>query len=182
MIECGSSAVVKKLGITTDKSWQPTLRYYGLKDNGFFKPPFQTAWEDGARLNAEDYGRWTTSAYKIGNDSRTAIAYSQPLILPDGTIYGVVGVELLTSCLQTKLPYSELQDGNTGTYFLVSTTADEEDTSFIVSKAVTSSEDMITSEAPAGMMNCELRADECWLTLRNKDYYAVALPLSLIHI
>ena len=179
MIERGSSAVVKKLGITTDKSWQPTLRYYGLKDNGFLKTPFQTAWEDGARLNAEDYGRWTTSAYKIGNDSRTAIAYSQPLILPDGTIYGVVGVELLTSYLQTKLPYSELQDGNTGTYFLVSTTADEEDTSFIVSKAVTSSEDMITSEAPAGMMNCELRADECWLTLRNKDYYAVALPITL---
>ena len=179
MIERGSSAVVKKLGITTDKSWQPTLRYYGLKDNGFFKTPFQTAWEDGARLNAEDYGRWTTSSYKIGNDSRTAIAYSQPLILPDGTIYGVVGVELLTSYLQTKLPYSELQDGNTGTYFLVSTTADEEDTSFIVSKAVTSSEDMITSEAPAGMMNCELRADECWLTLRNKDYYAVALPITL---
>ncbi len=179
MIERGSSAVVKRLGITTDKSWQPTLRYYGLKGNGFSKTPFQTAWEDGARLNAEDYGRWTTSAYKIGNDSRTAIAYSQPLILPDGTIYGVVGVELLTSYLQTKLPYSELQDGNTGTYFLVSTTADEEDTSFIVSKAVTSSEDMITSEAPAGMMNCELRADECWLTLRNKDYYAVALPITL---
>lgn len=179
MIERGSSAVVKKLGITTDKSWQPTLRYYGLKGNGFFKTPFQTAWEDGARLNAEDYGRWSTSAYKIGNDNRTAIAYSQPLILPDGTIYGVVGVELLTSYLQTKLPYSELQDGNTGTYFLVSTTADEEDTSFIVSKAVTSSEDMIASEAPAGMMNCELRAGECWLTLRNKDYYAVALPITL---
>ena len=87
------------------------------------------------KLNAEDYGRWTTSVYKIGDDSRTAIAYSQPLILPDGTIYGVVGVELLTSYLQTKLPYSELQDGNTGTYFLVSTTADEKDTSFIVSKA-----------------------------------------------
>ena len=179
MIERGSSAVVKKLSITTDKSWQPTLRYYGLKGNGFFKTPFQTAWEDGARLNAEDYGRWTTSVYKIGDDSRTAIAYSQPLILPDGTIYGVVGVELLTSYLQTKLPYSELQDGNTGTYFLVSTTADEKDTSFIVSKAVTSSEDVTASEAPAGMMNCELRADECWLTLRNKDYYAVALPITL---
>ena len=179
MIERGSSAVVKKLSITTDKSWQPTLRYYGLKGNGFFKTPFQTAWEDGARLNAEDYGRWTTSVYKIGDDSRTAIAYSQPLILPDGTIYGVVGVELLTSYLQTKLPYSELQDGNTGTYFLVSTTADEKDTSFIVSKAVTSSEDVTALEAPAGMMNCELRADECWLTLRNKDYYAVALPITL---
>ena len=179
MLERSSAAVVKALGITTDKSWQPTLRYYGLKGNGFFKTPFQTAWEDGARLNAEDYGRWTTSVYKIGDDSRTAIAYSQPLILPDGTIYGVVGVELLTSYLQTKLPYSELQDGNTGTYFLVSTTADEKDTSFIVSKAVTSSEDVTALEAPAGMMNCELRADECWLTLRNKDYYAVALPITL---
>ena len=106
---------------------------------------------------------------------------TQPLILPDGTIYGVVGVERLPAACRQKLPYSELQDGNTGTYFLVSTTADEEDTSFIVSKAVTSSEDMITSEAPAGMMNCELRADECWLTLRNKDYYAVALPIDTLY-
>ena len=31
LIERGSAAVVKALGITTDKSWQPVLRYYGLK-------------------------------------------------------------------------------------------------------------------------------------------------------
>ena len=179
MIERGSSAVVKKLGITTDKSWQPTLRYYGLKGNGFSKTPFQTAWEDGARLNAEDYGRWTTSAYKIGNDSRTAIAYSQPLILPDGTVYGVVGVELLTSYVQEKMPYAELQNEKRGAYFLVSTTAEEDAEEFVVSKLVTSSQDSYALEAPESMMRCERRADGCWLNLHKRDYYAVAMPISL---
>ena len=60
--------------------------------------------------------------YKLTGDERTAIAYSQPLILPDGTVYGVIGVEILTSYLETKMPYQELQDGGQGTYLLVSTT------------------------------------------------------------
>ncbi len=42
-----------------------------------------------------------------------------PLILPDGTVYGVVGVELLTGYLQTKLPFSELEEDKAGTYFIV---------------------------------------------------------------
>ena len=179
LLERASATVVKELAIGTDKGWQPAFPYQANTKGGILRSVFQAAYKDGASLSAESYGRWTTDSYCLAGDDRHAIAYSMPLILPDGTIYGVVGVELLTSYLQTKLPYSELQDGNTGTYFLVSTTADEEDTSFIVSKAVTSSEDMITSEAPAGMMNCELRAVECWLTLRNKDYYAVALPITL---
>lgn len=104
LIERGSAAVVKALGITTDKSWQPVLRYYGLKDRGFFKEPFLRAYEDNARLSEEYYGRWTTSTYTISGDDRSAIAYSQPLILPDGTVYGVVGVELLTSYVQEKCP------------------------------------------------------------------------------
>ncbi len=67
------------------------------------KTPFQTAWEDDAKLDAADYGRWPTSAYKLTGDERTAIAYSQPFILPDGTVYGVIGVEILTSYLETKM-------------------------------------------------------------------------------
>ena len=179
LIERGSAAVVKALGITTDKSWQPVLRYYGLKGRGFFKEPFLRAYEDNARLSEEYYGRWTTSAYKMSGDDRSAIAYSQPLILPDGTVYGVVGVELLTSYLQEKLPYEELQNEKNGTYFLVSTTADEDAEEFVVSKAVTSSQDSYALEEPASMMRCERRADGCWLNLHKQDYYAVAMPISL---
>ena len=165
LIERGSAAVVKALGITTDKSWQPALRYYGLKGRGFFKEPFLRAYEDNARLSEEYYGRWTTSAYTISDDDRSAIAYSQPLILPDGTVYGVVGVELLTSYLQGKMPYEELQNEKNGTYFLVSTTAEEDAEDFVVSKSVTSSQDSYALEAPESMMRCERRADGCWLNL-----------------
>ena len=179
LIERGSAAVVKALGITTDKSWQPVLRYYGLKDRGFFKEPFLRAYEDNARLSEEYYGRWTTSAYTISGDNRSAIAYSQPLILPDGTVYGVVGVELLTSYVQEKMPYAELQNEKNGAYFLVSTTADEDAEEFVVSKAVTSSQDSDALEAPEGMMRCERRADGCWLNLHKRDYYAVAMPIYL---
>ena len=179
LIERGSAAVVKALGITTDKSWQPVLRYYGLKGRGFFKDPFLRAYEDNARLSEEYYGRWTTSAYTISGDDRSAIAYSQPLILPDGTVYGVVGVELLTSYVQEKMPYEELQNEKNGAYFLVSTTADEDAEEFVVSKSVTSSQDSYALEEPASMMRCERRADGCWLNLHKRDYYAVAMPISL---
>lgn len=178
-IERGSAAVVKKLGITTDKSWQPTLRYYGLKGNGFFKTPFQTAYDDGAQLNEEDYGRWTTSQYKMGEDTRTAIAYSQPLILPDGTVYGVVGVEILTSYLQEKMPYSELQNENGGTYFLVSSTDDLENDSFMVSKSVTNSEDIYALEAPAAMMEVTSNGVDYGLEFHRTKYYAVGRQLTL---
>ncbi len=179
MIERGSASVVKKLGITTDKSWRPTLRYYGLKGNGFFKAPFQTAYEDKAKLDAEDYGRWTTSVYKLGEDDRTAIAYSQPLILPDGTVYGVIGVEILTSYLEEKMPYAELQNDNTGTYYLASTTADLGEDSILFSKSVTSSEDIYAVEAPTSMMELENRNGEYSLTLRKTNYYAVMEPITL---
>ena len=179
LIERGSAAVVKALGITTDKSWQPVLRYYGLKDRGFFKEPFLRAYEDNARLSEEYYGRWTTSAYTISGDDRSAIAYSQPLILPDGTVYGVVGVELLTSYVQEKMPYEELQNEKRGAYFLVSTTAEEDAEKFVVSKLVTSSQDSYALEAPESMMRCERRADGCWLNLHKRDYYAVAMPIFL---
>ena len=111
MIERSSAAVVKKLGITTDKSWSTALSYRGLTSGGFACTVFQTAWEDDEKLDAADYGRWLTQTYKLTGDERTAIAYSQPLILPDGTVYGVIGVEILTSYLETKMPYQELQDG-----------------------------------------------------------------------
>lgn len=43
------------------------------------------------------------------NNENSAISYSMPLILPDGTVYGVVGVELLTSYLENLMPIDELK-------------------------------------------------------------------------
>ncbi len=56
--------------------------------------------------------------YTLSGDDRPAIAYTIPLITSDGTIYGVVGIEMLVSYLQSLLPYSELQNESNGTYLL----------------------------------------------------------------
>lgn len=96
--------LVQSLSIATDNSWAPTIRYRALGNRGFLYPPFQAAYKDGASLAASDYGHWTSQSYLVPGDTHEAIAYSQPLILPDGTVYGVIGVELLADYLWENLP------------------------------------------------------------------------------
>ena len=93
LLERASATVVKELGIGTDKGWQPAFPYQANTKGGILRSVFQAAYKDGASLSAENYGRWTTNSYCLAGDDRNAIAYSLPLILPDGTVYGVVGVE-----------------------------------------------------------------------------------------
>ena len=64
------------------------------------------------------FGHWTSSPYTLSGDDHSAIAYTIPLILDDGTVYGVLGVEILESYLQALLPGTELQNDSSGTYLL----------------------------------------------------------------
>ena len=179
MIERSSAAVVKKLGITTDKSWATALSYRGLTSGGFVRSVYQTAYEDAEKLDAEDYGRWTTNSYKLVGDERTAIAYSQPLILPDGTVYGVLGVELLTSYLESKLPYQELQDGGQGTYFLVSTTSGLADPTLSLKLSVGTGQDASVLSAGLDTLSCQQENGDCWLTLNKNTCYAAVQSMEL---
>ena len=124
LLECAPSELVQTFDITTDKAWSPALQYLDGEQDVFYVRPFQTAYEDDERMGAANYGRWTTLPYKLRGDDREAIAYAQPLILDDGTVYGVLGVELLESYMDTKLPWDELQNDHHGSYLLASTTSD----------------------------------------------------------
>ena len=116
-VRAGTGRLVQEQSIATDKSWSPALAYQA-KARGFLYAPFQAAYDDGAQLSPADYGHWTIAPYALKGDDRQAIYYSQPLILPDGTVYGVIGVELLTSYLAEKLPCAELQGDGSGLYLL----------------------------------------------------------------
>ena len=117
LFERAPARLVQEQSIATDKSWSPALTYQAMA-RGFLYAPFQAAYDDGAQLNPADYGHWTITPYALKGDDRQAIYYSQPLILPDGTVYGVIGVELLTSYLAEKLPCAELQGDGSGLYLL----------------------------------------------------------------
>ena len=181
LLERASATVVKELAIGTDKGWQPAFPYQANAKGGILRSVFQAAYKDGASLSAENYGRWTTNSYCLAGDDRNAIAYSLPLILPDGTVYGVVGVELLTDYLQTKLPFTELDEDKAGTYFIVTTTDDAlTDDVLSLRKTVTSGEDLVTADAPLGVLNCRSDGNGGnWAELNGKRYYMMLEQLQL---
>ena len=121
LLERSPVSMVKSLGISTDRGWTPTIKYKGYGENGILYPVFETAYKDEEKLSASDYGHWTPVPYVLEGDNRSVIAYSMPLILGDGTVYGVVGVEMMTSYLQQMVPFEELQNNGTGTYLIAET-------------------------------------------------------------
>ena len=148
LLERAPAQIVQHYTISTDKGWTPSILYQGRGSGGFLQLPFETAYLAETKLDAREYGRLVSVPYTLSGDSRSAIAYSQPLILEDGTVYGMIGVELLTSYLETRLPSSELQNNNAGFYLLASTTdtIDKSDTltlkSVVFSSASADAEEM----------------------------------------
>ena len=118
MLVRAPAQVVQSLYIATDTSWTPSINYEANGSSGFLYPVFQAAYHGNGELDAEDYGHWTSSPYTLSGDDHSAIAYTIPLILDDGTVYGVLGVEILESYLQALLPGTELQNDSSGTYLL----------------------------------------------------------------
>lgn len=118
MLVRAPAQVVQSLYIATDTSWTPSINYGSNGSSGFLYPVFQAAYHGNGELDAADYGHWTSSPYTLSGDDHSAIAYTIPLILDDGTVYGVLGVEILESYLQALLPGSELQNDSSGTYLL----------------------------------------------------------------
>ena len=119
MVTRGTAQTVQQLGITTDKCWGPAME---VEPGCFFWTPFQVAYQTvGSKAEAANYGRWTPQPYVLERGTREAIAYVQPLILPDGRVYGVIGTDLLVNYLEQQLPADELQHSGQGSYLLAVT-------------------------------------------------------------
>ncbi len=129
LLERAPIAVVNGMTISTDAGWYPLFNFSEKQDYyDFLYYPYQAAIRAENKSSASDYGYWTKTPFTLQGDNLTAISYSIPLILPDGTVYGVVGIELLTDYLCTLLPYEELFDNECGSYILaVTESAPDED-------------------------------------------------------
>lgn len=179
--EFAPAALVQATGIYTDAAWQPAYEYRRASSD-FLYYPYQAARNGDATLEAEDFGRWTRLPFTLPNDKRRVLSYSQPLILPDGTVYGVVGIGLLSDTyLHEKLPASDLQNKDTGTYLLCSTTDSLSSDSLTLTTAVCSTHDT-SMAATAPNTTLTLRKDENGMgtiTLGSTHYFASEMPLTL---
>lgn len=117
LLEKAPVEVVQSLNISTDVNWE-SMFDLSSQEKTFIYQPFQQAYHDKTKMEAKEYGYWSEKSYHIKNDEDSAISYSMPLILPDGTVYGVIGVELLTSYLEELMPIDELKNDHLGSYLL----------------------------------------------------------------
>lgn len=120
LLERAPIAVVEAMNLATDSFWHP-LFAFGDLDQGYYSflyQPFQTAYQAEKVDRPSDFGYWSAIPYTLQGSNLSAISYSIPLVLPDGTVYGVVGVELLHNYLRTLLPMEELYENNKGSYLL----------------------------------------------------------------
>ena len=133
LLEKAPVEVVRSLNISTDTHWESTFDL-STEENTLLYKPFEKAYHDKIKMEAKEYGYWNEKSYHLKNNEDSAISYSMPLILPDGTVYGVVGVELLTSYLENLMPIDELKNDNQGSYVL-SVEMNDQHNSLVVSSA-----------------------------------------------
>lgn len=100
LLECAPISIVKAMNIATDTGWD--TRYdFGTAYGDYFRKPFMAAYRAEKRLSAHDYGCWSTGAQ---SNLPSGLTYSMPLMLEDGTLYGVLGIEMLDDYLCSHLP------------------------------------------------------------------------------
>ena len=112
--------LTESMNISHGKTWRPLFEFQKLGDYGpYLYEPFQAALKETnpTEIELKDFGYWSLP-YKLYDDDMEVISYSVPLILNDGTIYGVLGVEISLDYLQEQLPNDELIDDEQGSYLL----------------------------------------------------------------
>lgn len=105
LLEAGNSEFARKLGITMDFAWSPYTEMSDEYDFSFFTEPI-SAYENTKGISARYCGYWSSFS-KISSSSLPSMKYSMPLVLDDGTVYGVIGIGLLEKSIMSSIPASD---------------------------------------------------------------------------
>ena len=181
LLERSPIQLVKQMDVATDKGWFSSFPPEALEEESFIYQVFQAAYQDKGQLDAAEYGRWTRKPFVLKGDGRSALAYTIPLIFEDGTVYGVLGVEMLTSYMQSLIPNKELQNQGFGTYYLASTREDLSGKSVEFQEAACSPSAGTIQNFSAESMTLTKESGDYWLkdTQTNKVSFASVRPLTL---
>ena len=107
LMELGPTSVSMKLGITRDSGWSPyfvtTAR--DAKNADFYDRPLRAAQENRG-LSQNSLGYWSGFT-RPSSLAQPSMKYSLPLVAPDGTVYGVLGVGLMESAVLANIPAND---------------------------------------------------------------------------
>ncbi|WP_352398361.1 EAL domain-containing protein [[Clostridium] aminophilum] len=187
LLERAPAAVIRSTGISTDIGWSPCFQVDTAKQPlyPFFYMPYQTAFRNKGKYDWQDLGFWGTATSLAGED-RPFITYSVPLILRDGTVYGVLGVDLTLDYIRTLLPEKELT-GDEGACYIIGLEPDHEEKEEAFA-AFFGSGDFSWAASDRGMEDAirgdlinqrEPMPEKAFLHPDSGEYFCRALPLEI---
>ena len=115
----GSAEAAVKHKLAMDIEWKPAFNIandINDKDSAYFHLPIKTAKKNNA-VSGKNFHYWSPAFYFTDSKNKV-ITYSLPLIDKNGTIYGVIGIDITESYFKTLLNYEELQSDKNGIYCL----------------------------------------------------------------
>ncbi len=122
LFACAPSAVVENSSLEAKFNWTSELAFDARarpSEYDFFAVPFQAASGNagtGEGASSSKYGYWSVAMPPLADSFQPKAAYSVPLMLEDGSVFGVAGIELSYDHLRHLLPYGELSDSGQGFY------------------------------------------------------------------
>lgn len=114
LVERGIPSAVKQSSLTMDSYWMPA---FSMKDGGptdFFMKPLTAAKASGNK-ESSNFGYWC-GGFSLNQDDVPVLTYAVPLIAQDGTVIGVLGIDITESYLYSFLNYDELISEKQGAY------------------------------------------------------------------
>lgn len=179
----GPSRITKEYQVPFDIYWKTnlSLKAYGGShaDDFFYQPYLMAVQNPSSRM--EDCCYWSAPFCLEGKedtDPYRMITYSIPLRTEDGTVYGVMGIEISLSRLSDCLPYQEVNSSHEGGYMLLEKHAENTyqvvcATGLYASNSV-ESEDLIELSETGHQDLYQLSNTDKW-----KSVYLTAVPLTL---
>ncbi|MEG2421350.1 MAG: hypothetical protein RSB55_07350, partial [Oscillospiraceae bacterium] len=120
LLERGLPTVAREQGIAMDSFWSALFRFddpAAPEAQFFFAPRNAAQGREYTPDGSAYYCHWS-GAFRLSPLDREVMTYSVPLIWEDGTVLGVLGIDITTDLLANHLKYDELGDNKSGAYFL----------------------------------------------------------------
>lgn len=112
LLETGNADIARELGITMDSEWSLYSEMTAANDFDFFNTPINMA----SSGEGQD-GYWSRFS-RISRSAAPSMKYTQPLVLADGTVYGIIGIGLLEKSIMSNIATNDLFNDST-CYILV---------------------------------------------------------------
>lgn len=120
LLERGLPTVARETSVALDSYWSAFFRLDDPEaaETQFFYRPVRAAAAAPEASRSGRYFYYWSGPFSLSGMDREVVTYSVPLVWEDGTVLGVLGVDITTDYLADQLKYQELADERAGAYLL----------------------------------------------------------------